>query len=253
MLPGQRQHEMLVDPDWKIGGAELVWRDGTYYVHLTQTREAPATQEVADVLGVDLGISNVATDSMGEQFTGCAVRKQRSRAVSRRAALQRRGTRSAKRRLQQMRRREHRWMKDVNHRIAKTLVAKAVVSRKALALEDLTGLREEITVRREDRYERHSWAFHQLRVFLTYKAVWAGVPVYFVDPAYTSQTCSRCGYRSQANRHSQASFRCQQCGFCCHADHNAAMNIARAGRQAAYGSAGTSAATSPSRLRDVGT
>src|SRR5215471_13121232 len=29
MLPGERQHTMLIDPDWKIGGAELVWLDGT--------------------------------------------------------------------------------------------------------------------------------------------------------------------------------------------------------------------------------
>ncbi len=253
LLPGEHQHEMLVDPAWKIGGAELVWREGVYYLHLTQTREIPPVRGAEDVLGVDLGICNVATDSTGAQFTGSAIRKRRSRFVARRGALQRRGTRSAKRHLQKMRRRERRWMKDINHCIAKTLVAKAAVSRKALALEDLTGLREEITVRRENRYERHSWAFYQLRLFLTYKAAWAGVEVRLVDPAYTSQTCSRCGYCSPANRQSQASFRCQRCGFCCHADYNAAMNIARAGRQAAHGSAGTSVATSPSRLRDVGT
>ncbi len=253
MVPGHPQHEMLVDPDWKIGGAELVWREGTYYLHLTQSKEAPPVQEAQEALGIDLGISNVATDSTGEQFTGSAVRKKRSRFVARRAALQRRGTRSAKRRLQQMRRREQRWMKDVNHCIAKTLVRKAAVSRKALALEDLTGIREEITVRRENRYERHAWAFYQLRMFLTYKAAWAAIEVRLVDPAYTSQTCSRCEYCSPANRRSQASFRCQQCGFCCHADYNAAMNIARAGSQAAHSSAGTSVATSPSSLRDVGT
>jgi putative transposase len=249
MLPGKRQHEMLVDPDWHIGGAELVWQDGTYYLHLTQTREAPPLSETSDVLGVDLGICNVATDSTGQQFTGREVRLMRSHAVARRAALQRVGTRSAKRRLQKMRRRERRWMKHVNHRIAKTLVRKAAVSRKALALEDLTGIREgEVTVRRENRYERHSWAFYQLRTFLTYKAAWAGVPVHLVDPAYTSQTCSRCGYGSPANRQSQSSFKCKQCGFCCHADSNAAMNIAQAGRQAAYGSGGTSPATSPRAL-----
>src|SRR5579871_2620002 len=30
LLPGPRQHEMLVDPAWKVGGADLVWRRGTY-------------------------------------------------------------------------------------------------------------------------------------------------------------------------------------------------------------------------------
>jgi putative transposase len=143
MRPAERQHAMLVDPDWKIGGAELVWLDGTYYLHLTQTHEVLPLKETDDVLGVDLGISNVATDSTGMQFTGTEVRLMRSRAVARRAALQRVGTRSAKRRLQKMRRHERRWMKHVNHKITKTLVAKAAVSRKALALEDLTGLRME--------------------------------------------------------------------------------------------------------------
>ena len=249
MLPGLHQHGMLVDPDWKIGGAELVWRDGIYYLHLTQTREAPPLREAEEVLGVDLGICNVATDSTGEQFTGSAVRKKRSRFVARRAALQRRGSRSAKRRLQQMRRREYRYMRDINHRISKTLVKKAATSRKALALEDLTGIREAGTVRREQRYERHAWAFYQLRTFLTYKAALAGLPVYLIDPAYTSQTCSRCGHCERANRQSQASFVCRRCGFAAHADCNSATMIALVAGQAANRSGGRSPATSPSALR----
>ncbi len=46
-----------------------------------------------------------------------------------------------------------------------------------------------------------------------------------VDPAYTSQTCSRCGHVGQANRSSQAVFACQACGWALNADHNAAINI----------------------------
>jgi putative transposase len=248
------QHLMLADSDWRIGGAELVWREGVYYLHITQTREAQDVTHTSDAIGVDLGICNVATDSTGEQFTGEVVRKKRAQYVARRAALQGVGTRSATRRLKKMSGRERRWMRDVNHRIAKTLVKKAAVSRKVLALEDLTGIREgEVTVRREHRYERHCWAFFQLRMFLTYKAAWGGVPVYLVDPAYTSQTCSRCGYCAQANRQSQSSFRCQQCGFCCHADYNAAVNISLAVCQAANSSGGMLLATSPSPRGDVGT
>jgi putative transposase len=140
---------------------------------------------------------------------------------------------------------QRRYMKDINHRISKTLVHQAVVSRKALALEDLTGIRERVTVRRAHRYERHAWAFYQLRAYITYKAAWAGVEVRLVDPAYTSQTCSRCGHCERANRQSQASFLCKQCGFCCQADVNAAINISLAASQAANSSAGTSAVTSP--------
>ncbi len=206
------------------------------------------------MLGVDLGICTVAMDSEGQPFTGADIRRKRAYYVARRSALQRVGTRSARRRLHKLSGQEKRWMRDVNHTITKTLVAKTVAAHKALALEDLTGIREgEVTVRREQRYERHSWAFYQLRVFLTYKAAQAGVPIYLVDPAYTSQRCSQCRYTDLANRQTQSSFRCRRCGFCCHADYNAAMNIQEAGRQAAYGSGGTSPATSPSRSRDTGT
>jgi putative transposase len=73
----------------------------------------------------------------------------------------------------------------------------------------------------------HSWAFSQLRVFIAYKAQVAGVRVALVNPAYTSQTCSRCGHCERANRKSQARFLCVSCGFFAHADANAANNIAR--------------------------
>ncbi|MFL5700126.1 MAG: RNA-guided endonuclease InsQ/TnpB family protein [Ktedonobacteraceae bacterium] len=228
LLPGKRQHDMLVDPQWQIGGADLVWRGGTYYLNVTQHKDAPEETDTDETLGVDLGIVNLATDSEGQTFTGTKVHEVRMRYHQRRRKLQRIPTRSAKRRLKRLSGREKRFQKDVNHKIAKTLVQKAVHTRKALALEDLTGIRERVTVRRENRYERHSWAFYQLRMFIAYKAAGAAVPVRFVDPAYTSQTCSRCGHCAKANRQSQASFMCQQCGFCCNADVNAAINISRA-------------------------
>jgi putative transposase len=245
LLPGSRQHDLLCETACKIGGAQLVWRTGSSFWHLTQTQEAPDVTPAEEAMGVDLGIVTIATASTGEQFTGAAVRLIRSRFVARRAARPRVGTRSAKRRLKQLSGRERRYRKNVNHKIAKTLVHKAVASRKALALEDLTGLREEVTVRREHRYERHSWAFFQLRLFLAYKAAWAGVLVRLVDPACTSQTGRVCGHGERANRQSQSSFQCKQCGFSCHADYNAAMNISLVASQAAHGRAATSAATSP--------
>jgi putative transposase len=228
LILGQRQHDMLIDSMWTLGSADLVWRQGTYYLHITQSTDTPKVRETPETIGVDLGIVNLATDSEGQTFTGAKVREVRQRYHKRRQELQRVGTRSAKRRLKKLSGREKRFQKDTNHKIAKTLVHKAVVSRKALALEDLTGIRERTTVRRENRYERHCWAFSQLRMYIAYKAAWASVDVRFVDPANTSRTCSECGHRAKANRQTQASFKCQQCGFCCNADLNAAINISRA-------------------------
>jgi len=229
LIPGKRQHAMLIDAAWNIGGADLIWRNGTYYLNVTQNREAPELTQTDETLGVDLGIVNLATDSEGETFTGAKVREVRTRYAKRRQVLQSIGTRSAKRRLKKMSGRESRFQKDVNHKISRALVEKATHTRKTLALEDLTGIRERMKmVRREQRYERHSWAFYQLRCFIAYKAAWASVEVKCVDPAYTSQTCSVCGHCERANRHSQSSFQCQQCGFRLNADINAARNISRA-------------------------
>ncbi len=83
-----------------------------------------------------------------------------------------------------------------------------------------------------ERRRTNNWAFYQLRLFVEYKANIAGVPVVFVPPAYTSQTCSRCHHLSPVKGKSYRSgklFKCGHCGFECDADINAAMNIAALG------------------------
>lgn len=229
LILGPRQRVMLIDPAWTIGGADLVWRRGAYYLHVTQSSDVPnpPTGEQGR-LGVDLGIVNLATDSTGQQFNGQQVSTVRKRYLKRRQVLQQVGTRSAKRRLQKISKRESRFQKDVNHCISKALVTKAAHSCKAIALEDLTGINERTTVRHEQRYERMSWAFYQLRIFLTYKALAAGVRVVLVDPRNTSKTCSQCGYCAKRNRQTQASFKCRKCYQQMNADVNAAINISRA-------------------------
>jgi putative transposase len=82
--------------------------------------------------------------------------------------------------------------------------------------------------RNRQRRVLQSWASSQLRAFIAYNAALAGVPVVYVNPAYTSQTCSRCGHCEQANRRSQAKFLCVSCGYSAHADLNAAVNIRKA-------------------------
>ncbi|MFC3995769.1 RNA-guided endonuclease TnpB family protein, partial [Nocardiopsis sediminis] len=79
------------------------------------------------------------------------------------------------------------------------------------------------------RVALHSWAFAQLAEFIVYKAKRAGVPLVFVDPAYTSQMCCECGHTHKKNRVDQGLFICRGCGVVAHADRNASHNIARRG------------------------
>ena len=52
-----------------------------------------------------------------------------------------------------------------------------------------------------------------------------GIQIIAVNPAYTSQECSRCHYVSKENRKTQKDFICQHCHFSCNADVNAGRVI----------------------------
>ena len=59
-----------------------------------------------------------------------------------------------------------------------------------------------------------------------YKAKENGIIVRKVNPQYTSQHCSKCGFIDRDNRLSQAQFKCSKCDYSENADFNAARNIA---------------------------
>ncbi|MED5812162.1 transposase [Mycolicibacterium sp. 050232] len=195
-------------------------------------------------IGVDLGIENIAVTSdrplaaelMATYGAGApggaagrgSVKDRRTRNRELRQKLQAKNTKSAKRLLRQRARREARFAADVNHQISKRIVAEAERTGRGIAVEELTGIRERVRLRKPQRATHSSWAFAQLGTFLTYKAARAGVPIVAVDPAYTSQRCTACGYTDKRNRTSQAQFVCRDCGYTAeHADILGADNIAR--------------------------
>jgi len=211
------------------GQADLVLVKGTFYLLVTiETPDAPPMVPER-FLGIDLGIINLATDSDGNSYTGADVEVVRQRCMTHRATFQARGTKSAKRRLKAMAGKQGKFQRWVNHGIAKKLVQLAKDTKAALVLEDLTHIRDRITVRKRQRNKQANWSFGQLRSFLAYKAQQAGVPLVLIDPRNTSRECSRCGHVDKRNRRSQAEFLCVRCGFACHADINAAKVVAARG------------------------
>jgi IS605 OrfB family transposase len=212
------------------GQVDLVYRDGQLYLYATIDLPEEPALAVHDFVEVDLGICNLATTSDGETFVGEEVERVRQRFRKTRRNLQSRGTRSAKRILKRIGRRESRYRRHQNHVISKKIVAAAKDTSRGIALEELKGIRTRCTVRRRQRSRFHGWSFNQLRQFLTYKARLAGVPVVTVDPRNSSRTCSACGHCEKANRSDQATFRCQHCGHSEHADINAARNLASRAR-----------------------
>ena len=217
----------------KRGQADLLYRNGTFFLAITVDVPEPTPTDTDDFLGVDLGIVQLATTSDGEFLNHAAgpkhshVNQVRARYNRFRAKLQKKGTKSAKRLLRKRSGCEKRFAKDVNHCLAKAIVSTAQGTSRGIALEDLQGIRERAkrTVTKRHRRVLHRWGFFQLRAFIAYKAALAGVRVVYINPAYTSQTCSACGHCEKANRTSQSQFLCRSCGFSAHADVNAAVNI----------------------------
>src|SRR5262249_53083685 len=129
------------------------------------------------------------------------VEQIRKRTQSHRQRLQACGTKNAKRRLKKIARTERRFQTNVNHIIAKQIVANAQDTRRAIAMEDLTGIkRDGETVSKAFRRMLGRWAAYQLAQLIEYKARIAGVVVIYVDPAYTSRTCPKCDFCAKKNR-----------------------------------------------------
>jgi putative transposase len=123
------------------GQADLIYRNGLFYLAATLDIPEAPPESNANVLGVDLGIVNLATDSTGESFSGEAVEANRQRLLALRGRLQKRGTKSAKRHLKKLSAKQARFQKNTNHVISKRIVQKAHALGQAIALEELRHIR----------------------------------------------------------------------------------------------------------------
>lgn len=220
----QRDIELL---SGKRGESDLCLIDGLFYLLTSCEVNEPAPDDVDDFLGVDMGVTNIAVDSTGEVHSSKAVNNVRFRHRRLRAKLQRKGTKSSRRRLKKLAGKEQRFATWTNHNISKHIVEKAKCTGQGIAVEELTGIRGRVKARKPQRVTLHSWSFSQLRQFIEYKAQLVGVSFVAVDPRNTSRTCPVCGCVDKANRKTQDSFSCVDCGHSGLADHIAAINIGR--------------------------
>ncbi|PIK86954.1 transposase ISSoc1 [Synechococcus sp. 63AY4M2] len=234
---GNYQRGMLAGTHPKA--ATLVKRqDGSYYIQICVEHDLPEPQNTPKAIGVDLGRTDIAHTSEGDNWSGQQLSRVRDHYSRLRAVLQRKaskGTRSSRRRcrqlLQRLSGRERRFQTWVNHCISKAIVSRVQATHSFIALEDLTGIRERVNQQPRSKTERrrsNSWAFYQLRQFVQYKAARAGIRVVLVPPAYSSQTCHQCLWIGQRER---KRFRCVNpaCGWEGDADYNGANVIALLG------------------------
>jgi putative transposase len=209
----------------KVCSADLCERNKRYFLHIVVSLPVPDVAPSSETIGVDLGLNRPAVTS-NCHFLGDRRWKEQERRIFRlKRRLQAKGTRSAKRHLRKLSKKQFRLRRDHDHVLSKHIVENALPG-STLVLENLTNIRERVTHRKGEGQRRmHSWSFAQFHSFLSYKAEAQGITVVKVDPRHTSQTCSKCGHQARNNRRSQSLFLCRQCGYCLNADYNAAKNI----------------------------
>lgn len=239
---GYHKHLEYIQQGCETGSAKLYYQKSKkqYYLIVALNVELPDPHPThhANVVGVDVGqrYHFVATDKDGKSLfeKGKAVGQQKDHFARIKKALQRKGTRSATRRLVALSGRERRFIADRNHTLAKKLLTR--FPNAIFGLEDLTKIRERTercsnpkASKKAKRVKRHQsqWSFAELQAMLAYKAPLFGSLAVRVDANYTSQACYKCGHVSRGNRPKAGlEFVCEACGHRGHADRVASVNIA---------------------------
>lgn len=185
-------------------------KQGWLYGRIFVEFEKPIPKESSDYLGVDVGINAGVARSDG--YIGKNLHPIFDRIKQKRAEQQRQGhVRSSQRSA----------CKQYLDREARKAVNVCQRSGKSLAIESLKTLSHLKT-----RGSIGSWARQHFAKRCLDLAEVQGVTVNEVWPAYTSQTCTQCGFCHARNRRGTV-FCCISCGYITHADRNAAVNIAR--------------------------
>jgi len=224
----------LFNDDYDLKGATLHYDEveDCFYLHV---RTKPTVEnddaeqgdaEHVSVLGVDLGITNIATTSTGRFWSGAELNHWHREYEKRRSDLQQTGTRWAHENVQRVGRKQTGRFEQMLHTRSRTKLVEEALENDCthIVFEQLNGIRERLPYAKAV----HKWAFHRLYEYVTYKAESEGLVVRQINPAYTSQRCSKCGFTHEDNRphnNGQDEFGCLKCGYDIHADYNAAKNI----------------------------
>jgi putative transposase len=238
---GYDAHVALIQHGAHIGAAKL-WYDKPkkqFYLLISLEIEGadPTPETHTSVVGVDVGVRYLAVSSTTRGdcsfHTGKSIVPKANHYARLRKRLQKKGTRSATRRLMVISGRERRLKQDANHHVSKSIVDRYPHS--LIGLEHLTDIRERTRRKRGKQASKKQrkanatytkWSFAELHSMIAYKALLHGSMAIKVDAHYTSKACPVCGHACDANRPNKGLlFVCQHCHYTLHADLVGARNI----------------------------
>jgi putative transposase len=238
---GYQEHVALLHNGARIGAAKL-WYDKPkkqFYLLVSLEIEVadPTPQMHTNVVGVDVGLRQLAVTATtrGKQsfHSGKRIVPKANHYARLRKRLQKKGTRSATRRLVVISGRERRLKQDANHVVSKRIAQSHPYS--LIGLEDLKDIRERTKRKKGKKASKkqrranavHSkWAFAELHSMIASKALRNSSMAIKVDANFTSQACPMCGHTCPENRPEKGLlFVCQNCHYTLHADLVGARNV----------------------------
>lgn len=208
----------------KFGTMRIVTKNRTLVTQIVYEVSESEIYTDGNIMGVDLGIKCPAVSYCSDGSVKFYGNGRKNKYIRRHYAYLRKSLQTSKKMkaVECIGNKEHRIMKDIDHKISRSIVDTAVKHHvKIIKLEQFQNIRSATRTSRKNNHSLHNWSFYRLAQFIEYKARLAGISVEYVNPAYTSQKCPVCGSVHHANdRH----YECE-CGFHIHRDLLGAMNI----------------------------
>jgi IS605 OrfB family transposase len=227
--------DKILNNDYGLSDSRIIKKDKFWYLYLCYNFSPNLKSLDKDIIcGIDLGWKIPAYCGLKNELDRKAIgdsieiQKFRTQIKNRRRRLQRKtttkGGHGRKRKfdcLDSLMEKESNFVKTYNHTMSKQIIDFCMKNNAGtIHLEALTS---EV---KKNAFLTAYWSYYQLQQMIEYKAKEIGVIVKYINPAYTSQKCSKCGSIDKDNRKDQAHFKCTKCGYESNADYNASINIA---------------------------
>ena len=200
----------LENTGWGLKSSVCLRRDriGKYSVNVFWEKEEQRTNQTRRALGVDVGINKMMTTSNAEQL-GTDLRYKLNK-INRR--------KQNSRNWNQTRAEIKNYIGYVTNRFPWDI--------DVVVMENIVNITKNTKTRvsKTTRKLFHNWNIDLLYRRMSEKANQNRVFLAFVEPAYSSQTCSSCGVIDKRSRNGEV-FKCTACGHADDADHNASINI----------------------------
>ena len=208
----------------KLGTMRIVIKNNIIVAQVVYNAEKAQPKTEGNIMGVDIGIKCPAVMYCSNGKVKFCGNGRKNKYIRRHFDKLRHSLQKAKRldAVKRLNNKEQRIMKDIDHKISREIINTAIKNNvRVIRLEQLANIRSTTRKSRKNNHSIHSWSFYRLASFIEYKAKLSGIRIEYVNPAFTSQMCPKCGSVHHAN---DRNYSCK-CGYHTHRDLLGAINI----------------------------